>query len=53
MDKMRLIAEERYTSGAIQLVDSYESLLGDDDVIVTKILAFSQNEMNRERARQN
>ena len=44
-------AKERFTEGHIQIVDSYDTLLENEETIVYKLLAFSLDSTNLENAR--
>ncbi|TWI58955.1 Cof-type HAD-IIB family hydrolase [Halalkalibacter nanhaiisediminis] len=52
IETMRAIARERFDTGAVVLTKSYEELIEQENTVLMKVLAFSQNDVNREAAKQ-
>lgn len=52
IETMRAIARERFETGAVTLTKSYEELIEQENTVLMKVLAFSQNDVNRESAKQ-
>lgn len=52
LETMRAIAQERFDIGAVTLTKSYKQLIEKESTMLMKVLAFSQNDVNREAAKQ-
>ncbi len=52
VETMRAIAKERFDSGAVILTKSYKALIEQENTVLMKVLAFSQNDVKREAAKQ-